>query len=137
MSASPQPSPISTFNSGDLSLLENPKILASAELIPGLDEISSLHRVAQNVQQSVPTFRKLRWASTDKPSVRSYMMPLNVPIPGISRMKSPNSSFDIPFNIPDIRRNSDFIGREDLLEQPKQEIEKHTNSKENIIKRWS
>ncbi|KAF8463685.1 hypothetical protein BDZ91DRAFT_796227 [Kalaharituber pfeilii] len=33
-------------------------------------------------------------------------------------------SFDIPFSLPDIRRNADFVGREDLLEQLKQEIEK-------------
>ncbi|KAF8473532.1 P-loop containing nucleoside triphosphate hydrolase protein [Kalaharituber pfeilii] len=32
-------------------------------------------------------------------------------------------SFNIPFSIPDVRRNSDFVGREVLLEQIEQEIE--------------
>ncbi|KAF8477588.1 P-loop containing nucleoside triphosphate hydrolase protein [Kalaharituber pfeilii] len=38
-------------------------------------------------------------------------------------MKSLNLSFDIPFSFPDVRRNSDFVGREDLLEQLNWEIE--------------
>ncbi|KAF8468448.1 hypothetical protein BDZ91DRAFT_111517 [Kalaharituber pfeilii] len=48
-----------TSNSGltsvDLKLLENPKILTNKQLLPGLDEeIASLSRVAQKMQQSVP-----------------------------------------------------------------------------------
>ncbi|KAF8458523.1 P-loop containing nucleoside triphosphate hydrolase protein [Kalaharituber pfeilii] len=131
-SPSLQSSIISTLNSGDLSL---PKILANTELAPKLEEdISALHRVAQNIQQSMPTLRKLRWAITDKTKcdelvgqLKKYIdhlyniLPLNAPIP--CQSKSVSLSFDIPFNLPDIRRNSYFVGREGLLEQLKREIE--------------
>ncbi|KAF8461694.1 hypothetical protein BDZ91DRAFT_369807 [Kalaharituber pfeilii] len=137
-SPSCQPPIISTLNSGDLSLLENPKMLTNTELVPGLDEeIASLHRITQNMQQSVSTFRKLRWVSTDKAKcdelvgqLKKYIdylynfLPLSATIPSISQTISLDLSFNIPFNLPDIRRNADFVGREALLEQLKQEIEK-------------
>ncbi|KAF8475539.1 P-loop containing nucleoside triphosphate hydrolase protein, partial [Kalaharituber pfeilii] len=93
--------------------------------------------VAQNVQQSVSTYRKLHWANTDKAKcnelvgqLKKYIdglfdvLPPNATIIRISQPTSLHLSFNIPFNLPDIRRNADFIGREDLLEQLKREIEK-------------
>ncbi|KAF8455068.1 P-loop containing nucleoside triphosphate hydrolase protein [Kalaharituber pfeilii] len=129
-------SPVSSLTPGDLSLLENPKILINKQLLPGLkEEIAHLNRVAQKVQQSVPTYRKLRWANTDKAKCNELVGQLKKYIDGLFDVLPPNStisrmpqtiplhlSFNIPFSIPDVQRNSDFVGREDLLEQIKQEI---------------
>ncbi|KAF8455069.1 P-loop containing nucleoside triphosphate hydrolase protein [Kalaharituber pfeilii] len=135
-SPSPQPS-ISSLTPGDLSLLENPRILANKQLLPGIDEeIACLSRVAQNLQQSVPTYRKLHWANTDKAKCNELVgqltkyidglfniLPPNATIPSMPRSGLLHLSFNIPFSLPDIRRNSDFVGREALLEQIKREIE--------------
>ncbi|KAF8472013.1 hypothetical protein BDZ91DRAFT_486739 [Kalaharituber pfeilii] len=128
---------ISGLNPGDLSLLENPKFLTNKQLLPELkEEIASLSRVAQNIQQSVPTYRKLRWASMDKAKCEELLgqltkhitglfavMPPDSTTPGRSQTGPLNLSFDIPFSLPEIRRNSDFVGREYLLEKLKREIE--------------
>ncbi|KAF8472024.1 hypothetical protein BDZ91DRAFT_487124 [Kalaharituber pfeilii] len=142
-SPSPRPS-ISGLNPGDLSLLENPMILTNKQLLPGInEEIASLTRIAQNIQQSVPTYHKLRWASIDKTKCEDLVGQLTkhinglfdvlppdatIPqsqatVPRMSRTRSLNLSFDIPFSLPETRRNSDFIGREYLLEKLKREIE--------------
>ncbi|KAF8462069.1 hypothetical protein BDZ91DRAFT_850828 [Kalaharituber pfeilii] len=129
-SSIPSPNPV------DLSLLENPKVLTNEQLLPGLnEEIACLSRVAQNVQQYMPIYRKLRWASTDKMKcnelvcqLKKYVdglfdvLPPDVTLPRMPQTRSLNLSFDIPFSLPDIRRNSDFVGREDLLEQLNREI---------------
>ncbi|KAF8469702.1 P-loop containing nucleoside triphosphate hydrolase protein [Kalaharituber pfeilii] len=74
---SPSPQFISGLNLGDLNILENPKILANPQLLPGPEEeISSLYKVAQSMQQSVPTFRKLRWASMDKAKIENLLKKL-------------------------------------------------------------
>ncbi|KAF8461380.1 hypothetical protein BDZ91DRAFT_851079 [Kalaharituber pfeilii] len=136
--ASPNPH-LSTpsLNSGDLSLLENPKILANKQLLPGLDEeIASLNRVAQNIQQFVPTYRKLRWASMDKTRCEELVgrltkyfdglfdvLPPDDTVSRMSQTRPPNLSFDIPFSLPEIQLNSDFVGRKHLLEQLRRKIE--------------
>ncbi|KAF8448488.1 hypothetical protein BDZ91DRAFT_112651 [Kalaharituber pfeilii] len=137
--ASPNPQP--SLTSVDLKLLENPRILANEQLLPGLkEEIACLSRVAQNLERSVPTYRKLRWASTDKARCKELVSQLTHYINGLFNVLPPadrmpqtrslNLSFDIPFSLPDVRRNTDFVGREDLLEQLKQEIEKGAATKD-------
>ncbi|KAF8459221.1 hypothetical protein BDZ91DRAFT_852054 [Kalaharituber pfeilii] len=134
-SPSPQPS-ISSISPSDLRLLENPKIFSNTQLLPALEEeIACLARAVQNVQQSVSAYRKLRWASSDKARCHELVgqltkyidglfnvLPPNATIPRLSERKLLHLSFDIPFSLPNFRRNSDFVGREHLLEQLKQKI---------------
>ncbi|KAF8459214.1 prion-inhibition and propagation, helo domain-containing protein [Kalaharituber pfeilii] len=134
-SPSPQPS-ISSISPSDLRLLENPKILSNTQLLPALEEeIACLARAVQNMQQSVSAYRKLCWASSDKAKCHELVgqltkyidglfnvLPPNATIPRLSERKLLHLSFDIPFSLPNFRRNSDFVGREHLLEQLKQKI---------------
>ncbi|KAF8455038.1 hypothetical protein BDZ91DRAFT_554128 [Kalaharituber pfeilii] len=130
------PLSIPGLNSDDLSLLENPKVLANPQLLLGLnEEIASLSRIARNAQQSVPTYHKLRWASTDKTKcnelvgqLKEYIddlfdvLPLDATLSTMPQARSLHLSFNIPFSLPDVRRNSDFVGREDVLGQIKRKI---------------
>lgn len=51
-----------------LQLLENPSVLQSENLIPGLeDEIRKLKETASRMERSLPIYRKLTWAVIDKP----------------------------------------------------------------------
>lgn len=51
-----------------LHLLENPSVLQSKNLVPGLkEEIQKLKETAAKMEQSLPIYRKLRWAIIDKP----------------------------------------------------------------------
>ncbi|KAF8464152.1 hypothetical protein BDZ91DRAFT_849936 [Kalaharituber pfeilii] len=104
-----------------IDLQKNPTILTNKQLFPGInEEIISLIRIAQNIQQSVHTYRKRRWASIDKTKCEELSQ---ATVPRMTQTRSLNLSFDIPFSLPEIRRNSDFVGREYLLEQLKREIE--------------
>lgn len=51
-----------------LKLLENPSVLQNRNLVPELDEeIQKLRETASRMQQSLPLYRKLKWAIVDKP----------------------------------------------------------------------
>lgn len=51
-----------------LKLLDNPSVLQSRSLVPGLnEEIQKLKESASRMQQSLPLYRKLKWAIADKP----------------------------------------------------------------------
>ncbi|KAF8474187.1 P-loop containing nucleoside triphosphate hydrolase protein [Kalaharituber pfeilii] len=144
-SCNPQPS-IPSLTSVDLSLLENPHVLTNKQLLPGLkEEIACLDRVAQNMQQSVPIYLKLRWASTDKANCKELVgqltnyinglynvLPPDATVPRMPQTRSFNLSFDIPFSLPDVRRNSDFVGRKYLLEKLKTEIKDGATTKDII-----
>ncbi|KAF8445146.1 P-loop containing nucleoside triphosphate hydrolase protein [Kalaharituber pfeilii] len=135
-SPSPQPT-ISGISLSDLRLLENPKILSNTQLLPGLEEeIASLRRVVNNVQQSVSAYRKLRWASSDKAKCHELVTQLTNYIDGLFKILPPDTtiprmspktlelSFDIPFSLPVSRQNCDFVGREYLLEELQRKIKK-------------
>ncbi|KAF8454044.1 P-loop containing nucleoside triphosphate hydrolase protein [Kalaharituber pfeilii] len=145
-SPSPQLS-IPSISSSDLRLLEDPKIFSNTQLLPALEEeIACLGRAVQNVQQSVSAYRKLRWASSDKARCHELVgqltkyidglfnvLPPNATIPRLSERKLLHLSFDIPFSLPNFQRNSDFVGREHLLEQLKQKIEGATTKKVILV----
>ncbi|KAF8474189.1 P-loop containing nucleoside triphosphate hydrolase protein [Kalaharituber pfeilii] len=144
-SCNPQPS-IPSLTSVDLSLLENPHVLTNKQLLPGLEEeIACLDRVAQNMQLSVPIYLKLRWASTDKANCKELVgqltnyinglynvLPPDATVPRMPQTRSFNLSFDIPFSLPDVRRNSDFVGRKYLLEKLKTEIKDGATTRDII-----
>ncbi|KAF8467212.1 hypothetical protein BDZ91DRAFT_762700 [Kalaharituber pfeilii] len=136
-----QPS-MPTLSHSDLCLLENPKTLTSTQLLPGLqEEIASLSSIAQKVQQSLSIYRKLRWAGMDKANCNELVGQLKEYIDGLFSVLPPDStpvsvpqsqtvpktrlslSFNIPFNISNVRRNPDFVERECLLEQLAHEID--------------
>ena len=51
----------------------------------------------------------------------------------VTRAKSPSASFAIPFSLPNLQRNSGFVGREYLLETLKREVEKDKNALNIIV----
>ena len=148
---------IPTIHENDLHLLENPRVLGDQQLLPGLpEEISSMTEAMDRLQQSLPMYRKLRWVVSDKAKLEDLLRTLaglndglfQVLPTSIGSVLSTSAgpvlqaqlevstlklSFDIPFlpNI-NIRGSSEFVGREYLLENLKQNIEegKHTR---NII----
>jgi len=137
--------------SDDLHILENPQVLSDTRILPGLDdEIKSMTQAMNRVQQSLPVYLKLRWVISDNPKLAELLRNLTSLNNGLFRVlptsESPLThpanpsrgqdsklklSFDIPFLL-NVRENCDFIGREDLLENLKQEIEKGKDS-QNII----
>jgi len=130
---------ITTINENDLHLLENPRVLGNQQLLPGLpEEISSMTKSMDRVQQSLPMYRKLRWVIADKSKLDDLLRTLTslndglfqvLPASGKSQVSMLKLSFNIPF-LPNmnIRQYSEFVGREYLLKDLKQEVEegKHT-----------
>ena len=138
-SQTPTPSP----TSDDLHVLENPRILADTQILPGLDdEIKSMTQAMNRVQQSLSVFLKLRWVILDNAKLEELLKKLTSLNNGLFHVlpesESPLAhsvnpphrfqdsklklSFDIPFSL-NIRDNRGFVGREYLLENLKQEIE--------------
>jgi len=139
-SQTPTPSP----TSDDLHVLENPRLLADRHILPGLDdEIKSMTQAMNRVQQSLPVFLKLRWVISDNAKLEELLRNLTSLNNGLFQVLPPpecplvhpanpshrfqdsklKRSFDIPFSL-NIRDNHGFVGREYLLENLKQEIEK-------------
>jgi len=129
--------------SDDLHVLENPQVLADTRILPGLDnEIKSMTQAINRVQQSLSIFLKLRWVISDNAKLEELLRNLTslnnglfqvLPAPESPLAHSANPHrfqdsklkllFDIPFSL-NVRENYDFVGREYLLENLKQEIEK-------------
>lgn len=68
---SPMPPPYSPLppilDTDALKLLENPSVLQSRNLVPGLnEEIRKLQETASIIEKSLPIYRKLKWAIRDK-----------------------------------------------------------------------
>jgi len=136
---------IPTIHENDLHLLENPRVLGNQQLLPGLpEEIISMTRAMDRVHQSLPIYHKLRWVVSDKAKLDDLLRTLTslndglfqvIPTPGRSVLQAKSQvsavkpSFEIPF-LPNIntRKSSEFVGREYLLENLKQNVEegKHT-----------
>jgi len=140
----PSPGP----TSDDMHILENPRVLADKHILPGLDdEIKSMTQATKRVQQSLSVFLKLRWVISDNTKLEELLRNLTslndglfqvLPAPESPRAhpyrfqySKPKLSFDIPFFL-NVRENSGFTGREYLLENLKQEIEKGKD-RQNII----
>jgi len=135
----PTPGP----TSDDLHVLENPQVLAHTHILPGSeDEIKSMIQAIYRVQQSLPMYRKLRWVVSDNAKLEELLRNLTSLNNGLFRVFPPSEgpltypanphrsqgsklklSFDIPFFL-NVRASCDFVGREYLLENLKQEIEK-------------
>jgi len=128
----------------DLHVLENPQLLADTNILPGLDdEIESMTQAINRVQQSLPVYLKLRWVISDNAKLEELLKNLTNLNNGLFRVlpasegtlahpAHPHRSqehskltllFDIPFLL-NIGENCDFVGREYLLEELEQEIEK-------------
>lgn len=68
---SPMPPPYSPLppilDTDALKLLENPSVLQSKNLVPGLnEEIRKLQETASIMEKSLPIYQKLKWAISDK-----------------------------------------------------------------------
>jgi len=139
----------------DLHVLENPQVLADTNILPGLDEeIKSMTQAMNRVQQSLPIYLKLRWVISDNAKLEDLLKNLTNLNNGLFRVLPASEStlarpahpahpdrfqqhskltllFDIPFLL-NIGENCDFVGREYLLEELEQEIEKGKD-RQNII----
>jgi len=146
--------PISGATTDDLNLLENPRVLENESILPGLaDEITSMTQAMDRVQKSSPIYLKLRWVVSDKAKLEELLGKLTtfnnglfrvlptsessvaLQVPAISPQGSQlKLSFDIPFlpNI-NIRGYSEFVGREDLLKNLKQQVEEGKNTRNIIV----
>jgi len=132
----------------DLHVLENLQALADTHILPCLeDEIKSMTKAMNRVQQSLPVYLKLRWVISDNAKLEELLRNLTSLNNGLFRVlpasesllahpyRSQGSSLKLSFDIPfflNMRENCDFVGREYLLENLKQEIEKGKDS-QNII----
>jgi len=142
-STSRSQTPTPSLTSDDLYVLENPRILADTQILPGLDdEIKSMTQAMNRVQQSLSVFLKLRWVISDNAKLEELLRKLTSLNNGLYKVlpesesalahsvnsphRFPDSKlkllFDIPFSL-NIRDNRGFVGREYLLENLKQEIE--------------
>jgi len=160
-SKSPGPStsrsqtPTLGLTNDDQHILENPQVLADTNILPGLDdEIKSMTQAMNRVQQSLPVYLKLRWVISDNAKLEELLKNLTTLNNGLFQVLPASEStlahpahlhrfqqylkptllFDIPFFL-NVGENSDFIGREYLLENLKQEIEKGRD-RLNIIVRY-
>jgi len=149
-STSPRP-PTPGPTSDDLHVLENPRVLEDRRILPGLDdEIKSMTQATNRVQQSLSVYLKLRWVISDNAKLGELLRNLTSLNDGLFQvLPAPESplahpanahrcqdsklklSFDIPFFL-NVREDSDFVGREYLLENLQQEIEKGKD-RQNII----
>lgn len=59
--------PVPALGASSVKTLENPSVLQSKDLVPGLrEEIQKLNEAAVEMQKLLPTYRKLQWAIVDK-----------------------------------------------------------------------
>jgi len=126
----------------NLHILENPQVLEDTHILPGLDdEIRSMTHAINRVQRSLPVYLKLRWVISDNAKLEELLKNLTSLNDGLFRvlpaLESPLApklklSFDIPFAL-NARENCHFVGREYLLENLKQEIEKGKDSLNIIV----
>jgi len=135
---------ITAIHENDLHLLENPRVLGNQQLLPGLpEEISSMTEAMNRVQQSLPIYRKLRWVISDKGKLDDLLGILTglndgpfqvLPTSAKSQISALKLSFGVPF-IPNtnIRKSSEFIGREYLLKSLKQEVEEGKQTQSIIV----
>jgi len=135
---------IPTLHENDLQLLENPRVLGDQQLLPGLpEEIASMAEAMNRVQQSLPIYRKLRWVISDKGKLDDLLVILTslndglfqvLPTSAKSQVSTLKLSFDIPF-LPNtnIRKSSEFIGREYILKSLKQEIGGDNQTQTTIV----
>ena len=138
LSTSTTQTPIPGASKDDLHLLENPQLLGNKHILPGLDdEITSMTLAMDRVQQSLPFYLKLRWVILDHAKLAELLKKLASlndglfqVLPAVSLALPTNSpqgsllklSFDIPFSL-NVRKNPDFVGREHLVENLKQEVD--------------
>ena len=131
--------------------LENPQVLADPNILLGLDdEIKSMTQAMNRVQKSLSIYLKLRWVISDNAKLEELLKNLTSLNDGLFQvlpasdnpLAHPDNphrlqdsklqlSFDIYFSL-NVRENYDFIGREYLLENLQQEIEKGKD-RQNII----
>ncbi|KAF8418124.1 prion-inhibition and propagation-domain-containing protein [Terfezia claveryi] len=139
---------IPTIHETDLHLLENPHVLENQQLLPGLsEEISSMTDAMGRLQQSLSMYRKLRWVVADKAKLDDLLRILTslndglfhvLPTsPGpVYQVKSQVSTlkllFDIPFLL-NVRKSSEFVGREYLIESLKQNVEEGKHTQNTIV----
>jgi len=145
---------ISGATKDDLHLLENPQILESQHILPGLDdEITAMTQAIDRVQQSLPIYPNFKWVISDNAKLEELLKKLThlnnklfqllptagstlaLQIPPTSPQDSQlKLSFDIPFlpniNIP---KYSGFVGREYLLKALKQEVEEGNHTLNTIV----
>jgi len=149
--ASRTETPTSSPTSDDVNVLENPQALGDPRILPGLDdEIKSMTQAMNRVQQSLSVYLKLRWVISDNAKLGELLRNLTSLNDGLFQvLPAPESPlappanphrcqdstlkllFDIPFLL-NVRENCDFVGREYLLENLQQEIEKGKD-RQNII----
>ncbi|RPB23401.1 hypothetical protein L211DRAFT_809086, partial [Terfezia boudieri ATCC MYA-4762] len=139
---------IPTIHETDLHLLENPHVLGNQQLLPGLtEEISSMTDAVGRLQQSLSMYRKLRWVVADKAKLDDLLRTLTSLNDGLfhvlptspgpvcqakSQVSTLKLSFDIPFLL-DVRKSSEFVGREYLIESLKQNIEEGKHTQNTIV----
>jgi len=137
----------------DLHVLENPQVLADKNILPGLnEEIKSMSQAMDRVQQSLPAYLKLRWVISDKAKLEELLKNLTNLNNGLFRVLPTSEGtlahtahphrfqqhskltllFDIPFFL-NVGENCDFVGREYLLEELGQEIEKGKDRRNIIV----
>ncbi|KAI5840255.1 hypothetical protein DFP73DRAFT_597678 [Morchella snyderi] len=119
------------LDASDIRALENPSILESKDLVPGLtEEIKRIQESTGRMQQMLPLYRKLRWAVVDKTrsshlikKLKEYNDGLVAILPGpqspqntLSTDCQPFLRFHVPIQLPR-QRNQYFRGREDLLSE--------------------
>jgi len=109
-------------------------------------KLSSMTTAMNRVQQSLPIYRKLRWVVADKAKLDDLLRTLTslndrlfqvLPI-SAKTTKSQAPTLKLSFNIPflsniNIRGPSEFVGREYLLENLKQDIEKGKHTRNTIV----
>ncbi|RPB23405.1 hypothetical protein L211DRAFT_825248 [Terfezia boudieri ATCC MYA-4762] len=134
---------IPTIQETDLHLLENPRVLGNQELLPGLlEEISSMTDAMGRLQLSLSMYRKLRWVVADKAKLDDLLRTLTSLNDGLfhvlpvyqakSQVPRLKLSFDIPFLL-DVRKSSEFVGREYLIESLKQNVEEGKYTQNTIV----
>ncbi|RPB28754.1 hypothetical protein L211DRAFT_818649 [Terfezia boudieri ATCC MYA-4762] len=133
---------IPTIQETDLHLLENPRVLGNQQLLPGLsEEISSMTDAMGRLQQSLSMYRKLRWVVADKAKLDDLLQTLTslndglfhvLPTPARSQVSTLKLLFDIPFLL-NIRKSSEFVGREYLIESLKQNVEEGKYTQNTIV----
>jgi hypothetical protein len=118
------------LDASDIRALENPSILESMDLVPGLtEEIKRIQESTGRLQQILPLYRKLRWAVVDKTRSSHLIRKLKeyndglvaiLPTPQFPQNTlldcQPFLKFHVPIQLP-LQRNQYFRGREDLLSE--------------------
>jgi len=98
---------IPTIYENDLHILENPHVLGNQELLPGFpEEISSMTKALDRVQQSLPMYHRLRWVVSDRAKLDDLLRTLTslndglfhvLPTSAKSQVSTLKLSFDIRF----------------------------------------